>query len=341
MNRFIITVCLAISISACEKKGDAQLITPPISSNAEFIKGADVSWLTEMEASGKKFYNSAGAEKECMQLMKDLGMNIIRLRVWVNPADGYCNTADVLIKALRAKQLGMKLLIDFHYSDWWADPGKQNKPASWVGKDIAGLKQAVYTHTTEVLSELKKNGIVPEYVQAGNETNNGMLWPEGKASANMNNFAQLIKSGYDAVKSVDKGIKVIVHISNGYDNDLFRWMFDGLKNNGAEWDMIGMSLYPNAANWQTLNNQCLTNMNDMVTRYGKEIMIVEVGMSWDEPVASKAFLTDLIEKVKSVQDGKGKGVLYWEPQSYNNWKGYSLGAFDNSGKPTIAMEAFK
>lgn len=343
MNRFVIAFCLVCTLAACGNKSAAQVsvVNPLPGANVEFVKGADISWVTEMEAAGKKFYISAGAEKECMQLMKDLGMNAIRLRVWVNPTDGYCNTADVLAKALRAKSLGMKLLIDFHYSDWWADPGKQTKPAAWVTKDIEGLKQAVTTHTTEVLQELKNIGIVPEWVQVGNETNNGMLWPEGKASVNMNNFAQLIKAGYKAVKAVDAGIKVMVHISNGYDNGLFRWMFDGIKNNGAEWDMIGMSLYPTAANWQTLNSQCLINMNDMVSRYGKDIMIVEVGMNWDEAIASKAFLTDLISKIKSVQDGKGKGVMYWEPQSYGNWKGYSLGAFDNSGKPTVAMDAFK
>ena len=350
MNKLYLAFFLVLSLAACDKKGSAQGLVTPVTPvvidttatiKSDFIKGADVSWLTEMEKAGKKFYNNAGAEKECMQLMKDLGMNAIRLRVWVNPTDGYCNTADVLAKALRAKGLGMKLLIDFHYSDWWADPGKQNKPAAWVAKDIEGLKQSVSSHTTEVLQELKKNGIVPEWVQVGNETNNGMLWPEGKASVNMKNFAELIKAGYQAVKAVDAGIKVMVHISNGYDNSLFRWMFDGLKNNGAEWDMIGMSLYPEASNWQTLNSQCLSNMNDMVSRYGKEIMIVEVGMSWSEANSSKAFLTDLINKVKSVQGGKGKGIMYWEPESYNNWKGYSLGAFDNSGKPTVAMEAFK
>ena len=135
--------------------------------------------------------------------------------------------------------------------------------------------------------------------------------------------------------------KVIVHISNGYDNALFRWIFDGLKSNGAKWDVIGMSLYPTPANWSTLTSQCITNMNDMVTRFNTEVMICEVGMSWDQPVASKAFLTGIISKVKSVPNEKGLGVLYWEPQSYNNWQGYTLGAFDNSGKPTAALDAFK
>jgi arabinogalactan endo-1,4-beta-galactosidase len=210
-------------------------------------KGADVSWLTQMEALGIKFYNSSGTERDCMQILKDLGMNSIRLRVWVNPTDGWCNTADVVTKAIRAKNLGMKILIDFHYSDWWADPGKQNKPAAWANQDFTTLKQSLTDYTTSVLHTLNANGVTPAWVQIGNETNDGMLWPEGRASISMNNFAQLINAGYSAVKSVDTSIKVIVHISNGFDNSLFRWIFDGLKTNGAQWDIIGMSLYPSTS----------------------------------------------------------------------------------------------
>lgn len=155
-------------------------------------------------------------------------------------------------------------------------------------------------------------------MQIGNETNDGMLWREGRVSANINNFAQLINAGYDAVKAIDTAIKVIVHISNGYDNTLFRWMFDGLVNNGAKWDIIGMSLHPNAANWATLNSQCLTNMNDMVARYNKDVMVVEIGMSWTDSTASNAFIADLITKVKLVNNKRGRGVFYWEPESFNN-----------------------
>ena len=324
---------------SCDKMGPpAPPPTPPV--NTDFAKGADVSWVTQMESAGRKFYNSAGTEKECMQLMKDLGMNAIRLRVWVNPANGWNNSADVVAKAIRAKNLGMKLMIDFHYSDTWADPGHQTKPAAWAAQDFNTLKQSLANHTTSVLNALKASGVTPAWVQVGNETNDGMLWPEGRASTNMANFAQLVIAGYNAVKAVDASIKVIVHISNGWDNGLFRWMFDGLKNNGAQWDIIGMSLYPTAANWSTLNNQCLTNMNDMVARYNKEVMVLEVGMSWDQAAACNSFLTDLINKVKSVTGGKGLGVLYWEPEAYNNWQGYTLGAFDNSGKPTVALNAF-
>lgn len=311
---------------------------PPVATG--FAKGADVSWITQMEAEGKKFYNSAGMQTEGMQLLKSLGMNTIRLRVWVNPAGGWNNQADVVAKAVRAKNLGMRVMIDFHYSDNWADPGKQTKPAAWASLDFAGLKTALSDHTKAVLTALKNNSVIPEWVAVGNETNDGMLWPDGKASTNMNNFAQLVNAGYDAVKEIFPSAKVIVHISNGYNNSLFRWMFDGLKSNGAKYDVIGMSLYPSPTDWSMLTTQCLANMNDMVSRYSKEVMVCEVGMSWDQASASKAFLADIIAKVKSVPDSKGLGVLYWEPEAYNGWQGYTLGAFDNSGKPTIALDAF-
>ncbi|WP_256009364.1 glycosyl hydrolase 53 family protein [Desertivirga xinjiangensis] len=147
-------------------------------------KGADISWLTQMEAQNIKFYNSAGVQKDLIPILKEKGMNSIRLRVWVNPVDGWNNMADVLAKAIRAKSNGMRIMIDFHYSDTWADPGDQLKPANWSGQNLAALKASVYNHTYSVLNTLKENQITPEWVQVGNETNNGMLWEEGKASVN-------------------------------------------------------------------------------------------------------------------------------------------------------------
>jgi arabinogalactan endo-1,4-beta-galactosidase len=331
---------LALLSSACKKEDNKPVPVPPPEPTSFFAKGADVSWITEMESAGKKLYNSAGAETECMALMKALGMNSIRLRVWVNPSPAWNNTADVLAKALRAKAAGLKIMIDFHYSDSWADPGKQTKPTAWASLSVTELLEAIKQHTTSVLTQLKNNGITPEWVQVGNETNDGMLWPEGKASVNMGNYAQMINAGYDAVKAVFATAKVIVHVSNGWDNDLFKWNIGGLVSNGARFDVIGMSVYPAAGNWPAINNQCLVNMNDMVSRYNKEVMVVEVGMPWDNASASKAFVTDIITKVKLVNASKGIGVFYWEPQSYGGWKGYTLGAFDNSGRPTIAIDAF-
>jgi arabinogalactan endo-1,4-beta-galactosidase len=339
--QFSYTVLLALVLCSCKKSSDdtTPAPAPPVVSSS-FAKGADISWLTQMEASGYKFYNAAGTAMDGMQLMKCLGINSIRLRVWVNPANGWCGNADLAAKAVRAKNLGLRILLDFHYSDTWADPGKQAKPAAWAAYDFATLKSTVASYTKSVMDTLKKVGVVPSWVQIGNETNDGMLWPDGRASANMANFAALVNAGYQSVKAISDSIKVIVHISNGYDNSLFRWMFDGLKANGANWDIIGISLYPTSANWASYNASCLTNMNDMVSRYGKQVMICEVGMPVTDAAACKQFISDLISKTQSVTGNNGLGVFYWEPECYNNWQGYGLGAFDNSGKPTVAMSAF-
>lgn len=330
---FILSTAGAIG---CEDKSTP----PPNDTSSYFIKGADISWITEMEASGKKFYTTAGVEKEATALLKDLGMNAIRLRVWVNPSEGWNGLQDVITKALRVKQLGMKLLLDFHYSDSWADPGKQFPPQQWTSTSITTLQDSIRRHTLHVLDALWAQGVKPSWVQVGNETNDGLLWPMGKASQFMSNYAAFIKAGYESVKSWDPSVSVIVHLSNGYDNALYRWNLDGLKQYGANWDIIGMSLYPTAANWVALNQQCVANMQDLIARYQTPVMICEVGMPWDEADAAYFFLTDLISKLKSIPNKMGLGIFYWEPQCYGNWKGYTLGAFDNNGRPTRAMNAF-
>jgi arabinogalactan endo-1,4-beta-galactosidase len=293
-----------------------------------------------MEASGIKFYNGAGKLQDCLQVLQGVGINAIRLRVWVNPAGGWCDQADVVSKAVRARNLGLRVLVDFHYSDTWADPGDQTKPAAWANDGIAQLNIDVTNHTTAVLTALKAAGVTPEWVQVGNETNNGMLWPDGMASTNMANFASLVTSGYNAVKSVFPSALVIVHVSNGFDDSLFRFVFGGLTQYGAKYDLIGMSLYPTTANWASLDSQCLATMNDMVATYGKPVMVVEVGMDVNSASTCESFLTDIIGKVKSVSGGNGLGVFYWEPESYNSWQGYTLGAFGSNGAPTVAMNAF-
>lgn len=332
---------IIVFVTGC-KKGPEKNPGPPVIPSGSFAKGADVSWVTEMESAGKKFYNKNGQEFECMALLKSLGANTIRLRVWVDPAGSWNGAADVIAKATRAKSLGMRVMIDFHYSDNWADPAKQTKPAAWISLNFSQLKTAVASHTSGVLTQLKSAGITPEWVQIGNETNDGLLWPDGRASINMPGYAQLISTGYDAVKAVFSSAKVIIHVSNGWDNALFRWNIGGLVSNGAKFDVVGMSLYPSfvAAGWQVANQQCLSNMNDMISRYNKEVMVVEVGMPWDDSTTCKAFLSDIISKTKSIANDKGLGVLYWEPQCFDGWKGYTLGAFGNSGKPTIALDAF-
>lgn len=335
-------VFAAFILTGCKKSGGSG--NPALITNTGFAKGADISWLSQMEGAGYSFYNAAGVQTDGVQLMKSLGINAIRLRVWVNPLGGWNGTADVVAKAIRAHNLGLRLLLDFHYSDTWADPGDQVKPAAWANYDFTTLTSTVYSYTLGVLDTLKMNGVIPNWIQVGNETNNGMLFPDGEASTNMANFAALVNAGYKAAKAVSDSIKVIVHLSNGYDNSLYRWMFDGLQTNGANWDIIGMSLYPSTyasgTSWQTYDDSCLSNMNDMVSRYGKQVMICEVGMPVTEPALTDSVLTDLISKTQSVSGSNGLGIFYWEPEAYNNWQSYGMGAFDNTGRPTAAMNAF-
>lgn len=323
-----------------------------------FAKGADVSWLTEMEASDVKFYNQNGKATECMSLLRDLGMNSIRLRVWVNPDGGWNGKDDVVAKAWRAQQLGMRLMIDFHYSDTWADPSKQGVPAAWKNYSFDEMKQAVANHTKDVLSALKERNIDVEWVQVGNETTDGMLWNDadgddalkvtGRASKNMANFAAYINAGYDAVKGVYPNAKVIVHLDKGNNLGQYTWMFDGLKQNGAKWDVIGMSLYPEDNNWQDLTTNCLNNIKTLSEQYNCNVIISEIGMWWGSDQAAP-MMKKMVDGCKAISTCEG--IFYWEPEVYNNWKpanyttlgwsAYTKGAFDNSGKPTAVFDAYK
>ena len=296
-----------------------------------FAKGADVSWLTEMEQDGVKFYNQNGKAEECMWLLRDLGTNAIRLRVWVNPEGGWCGKDDVIAKASRAQALGYRLMIDFHYSDTWADPGNQ-----------------------DVLSALKERGVTNvEWVQVGNETRDGMLFSSdeavtGKASKNAANFAAYVNAGYDAVKEVYPQAKVIVHVDEGNNLGRYTWLFGELKKKGGKWDVIGMSLYPEDNNWQELTTSCLNNIKTLSAMYNCNVIVSEIGMWWGSDQAAP-MMEKMVDGCKAIPTCEG--IFYWEPEVYNNWKpanystlgwgAYTKGAFDNSGKPTAVFDAYK
>ena len=315
------------------------IVLHPDEIKSQFAYGADVSWLSQMESYGYIFKDNAGIQKDCLDILKGKGINALRFRVWVNPANNFNNKKDVAYMAARAKSKGFDVMIDFHMSDSWADPGKQTKPAAWSAHSVSQLQTDIYNHVYSVLDTLKSVGVTPKWVQIGNETNNGMLWEDGKASSSMSNFAAFIKSGYNAVKAVDNSIQAIVHLSNGYDNSMYRWLFDGLKNNGAKWDIIGMSVYPYGSNysWQVYNSSAFINMADITSRYNTKVMVCEAGYPYNLALEANQYLTDLITKTKFAG---GLGVFYWEPQSYN-WQNYSLGAWDPVTKqPTAALDAF-
>lgn len=311
-----------------------------------FAKGADIGWLPQMEATGYKFYNNNGKETDCLQLLKDLGMNSIRLRVWVNPSDdkasGHCSKEETIAMALRAQKMGFRIMINFHYSDSWADPAKQFKPKAWEKHPFAELLNDVYNHTFDVINALKVAGVTPEWVQVGNEIPGGMLWPEGSTD-NWPQLGQLLNKGYDAVKAVDKNIKVIVHVDEGNNNEKFRTFFDNATSQKVRYDVIGLSYYPYwiKKDYTETIADLQFNLNDMAQRYGKEVMIVEVGGEDDKVQNTYELLTATIKAVKNVPNNKGIGVLYWEPQGARSWSHYALSAWQADGKPSPALNAFK
>ena len=335
----LLSVSLALLSASCEKPAPEPEPEPVVT---VYAKGADVSWLTQMEKEGCKFYSASGTQMECMALLKGLGMDAIRLRVWVNPKDGWCGKEDVLVKAKRAQALGLRLMIDFHYSDSWADPGKQNKPEAWKNLDFEGLKKAVADHTTDILTALKGAGVTPEWIQIGNETTGGMLWPDGQnyTDAGFMNYVQLHNAGYDAAKAVFPNAKIMVHVDNGWKGGTLNWFFNSFDLKGGKYDLIGLSLYPEKNNWQTYNQQICTNIQSLYAQYQKESIICEVGMDWNDAATCRDFLKDLIGRTKNMAESHCVGVLYWEPEGYHAWSGYSKCAFDNSGKPTVALDAF-
>ena len=312
-------------------------------SQRTFWLGADISGTTELEARGTKLFNAKGEERENTALMKELGLNAVRLRVWVNPKAGFCSKEDVLVMALRAKALGMAVMIDFHYSDWWADPAQQNIPEAWKDLNYKQMKKALAKHTCETLKLLKDNGIDVRWVQVGNETTNGFLWEMGRASTNMKQYAGLSQAGYKAVKKVFPKAEVIVHLDGGCDPNRYHFIFDGLRQYGAKWDMIGLSVYPywdqraklTTSDDETLE-KCIANMNALYERYHTKMMIVETGYEVARPEEGKAFLKRLISAAATQTGGHCEGVFYWAPELETH---YRLGAFKDH-RPTAIMEAF-
>lgn len=311
-----------------------------------FWLGGDISGTTADEARGRFVENSEGVRTETTQLMKDYGMNATRLRVWVDPKDGFCSPEDVLKLAKRSRDLGMPVMIDFHYSDWWADPGKQNPPKAWLGKDLKETCRLLADHTKSTLELLKKNNIDVKWIQIGNETTHGFLWPMGKFEDNPGQYAELTKAGIKAAREVYPHADIIIHLDNGFDRALYDRVFDSLKANGVEWDQIGMSIYPfwamegkfEPSELMTLVDS-MANIRHLKQKYGTDVMIVETGVDGRYPEQGKQFLDALIKGAKTLTDGACTGIFYWAPE-WDCEGDYHLGAF-SKGRPTIIMDAFK
>lgn len=337
----------------------------------KFLKGMDISTLKEVESLGGKFYDE-GVEKDALTILQSYGVNAVRLRLWNDPytEDGKpygAGTNDLpatIELTKRALEKGMEVLLDFHYSDFWADPGKQRVPKAWRGMGLEQLEEAVYKYTKETLEEMKRQNAFPTLVQVGNEVTNGILWPYGKVP-NYDNLARLLNAGIKGVRAVDKDMPIMIHLDNGGNNALYREWFDHFMEKGEDFQIIGLSYYPF---WHGTLDDLSNNMKDIALRYGKELMIAEVSMGFTmEDYASyeklapherkgmatkpelaekieypmtkegqKAFLEDLFTRLKQVPDDKAKGYFYWEaawiPVAGSGWaSGAAIAYMDEKG----------
>ena len=360
-------------------------VNPIENLSTDFIKGADVSIMPELERNGTKFYDN-GIEQDGLTILKNHGVNWIRVRIWNNPyvvgpegvGGGNTDEAKAIEMAKRAKALGMKVLVDFHYSDFWVDPGQQKKPDAWKNDSGDKLVDDVYAYTAKVMQDFNAQGVTPDMVQVGNELNNGMLWPEAQLTEDNPNgykfLAKLLNAGLQAVHDNDKDIKVktMIHLA-GVDVNLYHTFFDNLivKNKVNDFDIIGMSFYPF---WHGTMDDLKNTMNDVSAKYNKDVIAVETAFGYtledadfeknnfgtnEEKVGGyKATvqgqatgLRDVMATVASVNDNRGLGIFYWAPDWVINekvgWKSNgggngwdNLTLFDTKGNALESMDTF-
>ena len=350
MKKLLIYVMAVFVLTACNQKTE--------NVRGTWAKGADLSWLSEMEHDGVKFYESTDRSADgvqstdCIELLRGLGMNAVRLRVWVNHSTGWSNKEDMIGLATRAAQAGQRVMIDIHYSDFFADPNHQSIPAAWLDYDYEAMCGAVRKHTMDVLSALKQAGIEPEWVQIGNETPNGLLWPMGKvhkAEGNWAEYAGFTRTGYDAAKEVFPDITVIVHVDNAYERR--DWFWESMHANGGKWDMIGLSHYPmmsawnGGKSWQEMNTLAEEHIRRLIHDWHCPVMIAEVGTFANDP-ESETVMADFLERITAIDSCAG--IFYWEPEVYGGWRpaeyiplgwgSYDMGAFTPEGQPSKVME---
>ena len=291
------------------------------------IIGADISALPELEDRGIKFSDN-GIQKDAVQLLKDHGFNYIRLRIFNNPSadsgyapgKGFCDLTHTLAMAKRIKNAGMKLLLDFHYSDYWADPGKQYKPAAWKNLPLDVLKDSVYAFTKRVMLALKEQGTVPDMVQVGNEINHAMIWPDGHVN-DFNGLAVLFKAGADAVRNTSPNTAIMLHVALGGQNNESVFFIDNMLARGVQFDVIGESYYPQ---WHGTLDDLKNNLYDLIKRYNKDVIVVEYTFKKEE-------VNDI---VFGLPDGKGKGTFIWEPLS--TWEYF----VEPDGKSNSLLKAY-
>jgi len=317
---------------------------------ADYAIGADLSFLKQAEEQDTVFKDN-GQAKPGLQIFKDHGYNWIRLRLFHTPTRLPNNLEYTIALAKEARKLGFKFLLNYHYSDTWADPGKQTIPKAWEGKSHAELVQAVFEYTRDTIMAFREAGVLPDMVQVGNEISNGMLWPDGKLPDKWDNFAELVKAGIkgvDAGRGNDKRPKIMIHIDKGGNKNSTKAFFDKLHSYGMDYDIIGQSYYPW---WHGTLLDLRENLIFMANEYQKDIILVEVAYCWrpteyksksapfpETPEGQREFLDEVNRITLSTPNSRGVGVFWWEPAVRGGLR--SRGFFDADGNALPVITVF-
>lgn len=332
----------------------------------DFLVGGDISALTVIEHAGGVFRDRS-KPGDAIGIMVNHGANCFRLRLFVNPTGKNVVVQDLyytLALAKRIKQAGARWLLDFHYSDTWADPAHQTKPEAWKDLDVAGLEQAVYHHTYISLVELEREHVLPDCVQIGNEITPGMLWPEGKLSGvgdpdeQWEHFARFLKAGVRAVREVAPETGIVIHVHCGGSWPKTKWFFQQIEKHEVPYDIIGLSYYPW---WHGTLTDLRSNLERCAATFNKDVFVVETAypfrpleqygdkgkLRWPHtPAGQKQFLEELIATVRETSGDRGRGVLWWYPESIpvdglRIWHVGATAMFDHQGTALPVLESME
>ena len=372
---FLISFVIAFASCSSTENDEKIVVVPPANPvNEVFYKGMDLSFQPELESFNVQYKDENNNPIVVLPFVKQKGANLIRLKLWCNPANGLNGLPSVKSYALRIKQNNMSFMLDIHYSDSWADPANQTPPVAWQSLTIAEMKVQVYNYTKQVLTELKNQGTTPDFVQIGNETDSGFLWNYGKVwntfSNNWQNYADLFNKGAQVVREVcGANTKIIFHHSS-IENSIY--FLNQLNNYPIDYDVIGLSYYPQYLAKDL--NLVQSKLNTLATTFNKKIMIVEVAYPFTlgyndnfnnicgltnqllpdyqaTPQGQKDFMLKMISIIKNIPNNQGIGFVYWAPDwvsflgnastsmGGSSWENQCLWNFDH--KALIGFDVFR
>lgn len=312
-------------------------LAPTQAQAATFIKGADISWMSQMEAKGYIWRDKSGVQRDLLTILKGYGISAVRLRTWVNPSsdpvNGHCSIEETAALAVRCKNAGLQVMIDLHFGDTWNSVGRQQPPAAWAGMSYSTMLTAMYDYVYHAMSVLKYYKVSPAWVQIGNETNSGICKPVGSVGSPAQ-MTGLLMAAYNMVKHVFPSAAVLVHLAQPQNLASVENFLNAYRSNGGKWDITGLSSYAQGSNVATV----LANMKTLQSTYGKPIMQVEYGGPLTKP-------TQVCDSLKAFISGMtsfgGLGTFFWQPEGYSPFSAYTSSAWDPSTlRPTAALDGF-